>query len=114
PVGRGAFGVVYKAFNLRLKRWEAVKVYSFNPAERDGKRRRFRQGAVAQARLEHPNIATLYGTVEYGSELAVRMQFIDGLPVDKWIRMAKPSLRDRVLLLAEVAETIQFAHDHGV
>ena len=113
-VGRGAFGTVYKAFNLRLKRAEAVKIYTFDATEREARRRRFRQGMVAQARLDHPNIATVFGEIEYGSELAVRMQFIDGQSIDQWIKKSKPSMRERVLLLAKVAETIQFAHERGV
>lgn len=112
-VGRGAFGVVYEALNMRVKRREAVKVYRFADA-REAKRRRFRQGAIAHARLAHPNVATFFGTVEYGTELAVRMQFVDGLPLDAWLRQAKPSLRERVQLMAAAAETVAFAHENDV
>jgi tRNA A-37 threonylcarbamoyl transferase component Bud32 len=113
-VGSGAFGTVYQAWNQRIKRAEAVKVYNFAADDRAPKRRRFRQGAIAQARLAHPNIATLYGTVEYGTELAVRMQYVHGDTLDSWVRKKKPPIRDRVLLLATVAEAIGFAHEHGV
>lgn len=113
-VGRGAFGVVWRAENTFLKRIEAVKIYELFGEEGEERRRRFRQGAIAQARLEHPNIATFYGTVDYGRELAVRMQFIDGEPISEWMKKHNPSFRDRVLLLAGAAETIQFAHEHGV
>lgn len=113
-VGRGAFGVVYEASNMRVKRREAVKIYTFHGEDRERKRRRFRQGAIAHARLEHPNIATFYGTVEYGGELAVRMRFVDGVPLHEWIKKSRPSIRERVLLLAQVAETIAFAHAHDV
>jgi|GEM_PF-1892080 len=113
-VGRGAFGSVYEAINLRVKRREAVKIYDFAEFDREPQRRRFRQGAIAHARLTHPNVATFYGTVEYGTELAVRMQFVDGEPLDVWRRKAKPAIRQRVLLLAEAAETIAFAHANDV
>ncbi|HEX2833228.1 MAG TPA: protein kinase [Thermoanaerobaculia bacterium] len=113
-IGKGAFGVVYEAMNMRVKRTEAVKIYTFTDADRERRRRRFRQGTVAHARLAHPNVAAFYGLVEYGSELAVRMQFIDGEPLQSWLRKAKPAARERVLLIAEIAETIAFAHEHGV
>jgi serine/threonine protein kinase len=113
-VGRGAFGIVYEANNTRVKRREAVKVYDFAAGDREPKRRRFRQGAIAHARLVHPNVATFYGTLEYGTELAVRMQFVEGEALDKWLVNAKPAVRERVLLLAEAAETIAFAHENGV
>lgn len=114
PVGRGAFGVVYEAMNMQVKRREAVKIFHFTAADREAMRRRFRQGFIAHAQLEHPNIARFYRIVEYGNELAVCMQFVDGYPIDKWIRKAKPSIRERALLLATTAEAIQVAHDRGV
>ena len=113
-VGRGAFGTVWEAENLFLKRREAVKIYELTGEEGEARRRRFRQGAIAQARLEHPNIAAFYGTIDSGRELQVRMQFIRGEPISDWMKKRSPSIRDRVLLLAEAAETIQFAHDRGV
>lgn len=113
-VGRGTFGSVYEAINLRVKRQEAVKIYDFAEFDREPQRRRFRQGAIAHARLAHPNVATFYGTVEYGTELAVRMQFVDGEPLDVWRRKQKPAIRRRALLLAEAAETIAFAHANDV
>jgi len=113
-VGRGAFGVVWEVENRFLKRREAVKIYELTGEEGEARRRRFRQGAIAQARLEHPNIAAFYGTIDSGRELQVRMQFIRGEPISDWMKKRSPSIRERVRLLAEAAETIQFAHDRGV
>jgi serine/threonine protein kinase len=113
-VGSGAFGVVYEAMNMPVKRREAVKIYAFADADRGPKRQRFRQGIVAHARLTHPNVAAFYGLVEYGSELAVRMQFVEGMPLDEWRKRAKAAVRTRVLLLAEIADTIAYAHEHDV
>lgn len=113
-VGSGAHGRVYKAWNWRLKRSEAVKIYSIDASQRDRARERLRQGMTAHAQLHHTNIATLYRLVEYGTELAACMQYIDGVPLDKWLEEYHPVLDERLRLFITVAQTVQFAHDHGV
>lgn len=89
PIGRGGWGVVYKAVNKRLKRPEALKVVA-PPPGRLGKSlrlqiRRLRQEIPVAARLNHPNIVHLYYDGEHHGHPFFAMEYCPG-----------GSLRDRL------------------
>jgi len=64
-VGAGGMGVVYRARNEELERDVAVKVLPMRAPSNDSARRHFRKEALVLAKLNHPNIATIY---EFGSQ----------------------------------------------
>jgi serine/threonine protein kinase len=65
------------------------------------------------ARLRHPGIATLYdaGKTESGVPYFI-MEYIDGLPVDEWVEMAKLNLTSKLRLFEQVASAVAYAHSH--
>lgn len=75
-LGRGSFGVVYRAFQSELQRDVAVKVMPFRGREEANER--FRRECKAMARLEHPNIAPVYSFVTTATHAYLVMKFIDG------------------------------------
>ncbi len=75
-LGRGASGVVHRAHDPKLGRNVALKVY---PKHADSElARRTKREARVSARLDHPNIVTVFDTGEEGGRLWVAMELIDG------------------------------------
>src|SRR5207344_3355782 len=67
------------------------------------------------ARLEHPHVARLLdaGHSEFGQPYLV-MEWVDGVPLDAWIRSANPPLERRLALWLDIAGAIAYAHRHLV
>ena len=63
-LGEGGMGVVYKAFDVKLERYIALKILNINTTRFSRIMERFRREARNQARLNHPNIVSVYGFVE--------------------------------------------------
>ncbi len=76
-------------------------------------RQRFRRERQILARLEHPNIARLLdgGETESGSPYLV-MEYVRGVPLDRYCQDRKMPLRQRIELFAVVCDAVQFAHGH--
>src|SRR5574341_621072 len=84
-LGAGGMGVVYKAFDTRLKREVAMKFLSPEVSLQDEDRERFLIEAQAAAALNHPNIATIHAIEEVDDELFIVMELIDGPNLKKLI-----------------------------
>jgi tetratricopeptide (TPR) repeat protein len=106
PIGRGGMGMVWKAYDLELKRYVAVKF--LDGAGSKTVERFFREAKVA-ARLEHPRIARVYDAGSWRGSPFLVMQLIEGrtLPLDL-------PLAEALNILRQAAEAIQFAHERGV
>jgi len=106
-IGAGGMGVVYRARDSRLERDVAIKVLPAGMFAHPEARRRFRNEALALARLNHPNICSVYDfDSEDGADFLV-MEYVPGLSLDK--RLGEGSLGlDEVqrTSLAALAESI--------
>ena len=114
-IGEGAFGVVWKGEQIApVRRTVAVKFLRIGSAGREAVRR-FEAEKQALARLDHPGIARILdaGEADDGSPYFV-MEFIDGVPYDRWIALESPDLRARVAILVETARAVGAAHRQGV
>ncbi|MFM1822652.1 MAG: Serine/threonine-protein kinase PknB, partial [Planctomycetota bacterium] len=114
-IGEGAFGVVWKGEQVApVRRTVAVKFLRIGSAGREAVRR-FESEKEALARLDHPGIARILdaGEADDGSPYFV-MEFIDGVPFDRWIAVEAPDLRARVAILVETARAVGAAHRQGV
>lgn len=121
-LGRGGMGVVYLAHQTRPKRDVALKLIRPTLATADAERR-FRREADLLAKLQHPGIAQVYeagvaeirtanGTGELAPYFA--MEFVDGLPVDRYVVERGLGARQRLEILARISEAVHHAHLHGV
>src|SRR5947199_8760746 len=75
----GRVGQVYKVHNIRSGRFEAMKVLQPDLAGDPGLADRFLSQTEAQNSLDHPNIAKFHAVVRAGDQLAIVMEFVDGV-----------------------------------
>jgi tetratricopeptide (TPR) repeat protein len=113
-LGRGGMSVVYAARDAELGRLVALKVLRTGDGVDDRTIERFHREAQNAARLQHPNIVTIYEAGRQDDLLYIAAELVDGLPLDEWRTQKNPS-RDVVLgVIEQVARAVQVAHDHGI
>ncbi|TJY63197.1 cyclic nucleotide-binding domain-containing protein [Sinimarinibacterium sp. CAU 1509] len=117
-VGRGACGVVYKAFDPFVRREVAIKLALPADGSRHGPvdERNFFAEAYAAGRLQHPHIVSLYDAGVEESLGYIVMEFIDGDTLVPWCQPTGDRLPlERVVEIARhCAEALHYAHTHGV
>jgi serine/threonine protein kinase/cytochrome c-type biogenesis protein CcmH/NrfG len=113
-VGRGGQGVVFRARQKSLNRTVAVKVISLGQWASKVHVKRFRREAEAAASLDHPSIVPIYEVGERDGSCYFSMKFIEGGQLDEVVRRAPMSIREATELIAKVARTVHYAHEHGI
>ncbi len=113
-LGRGGMGTVYLGEQERpVRRRVALKVTDAMHHRRQGKR--FIAECQALARLNHPNVASLYevGETEEGYPY-VAMELVEGAAIDRWCDQRKLSLRQRIELFIGTCAGVRHAHEKGI
>jgi serine/threonine protein kinase/cytochrome c-type biogenesis protein CcmH/NrfG len=113
-VGRGGQGVVFRARQKSLNRTVALKVISLGQWASKAHLKRFRLEAEAAARLEHPGIVPIHEVGERDGSCYFSMKFVEGGQLDEEVRRAPMSIRQAAELIAKVARTVHYAHEHGI
>lgn len=116
-LGRGAMGVVYRAYDPLIERTLALKTVLRQHGDPEQTRellQRFRKEAQAAGRLMHPNIVAVY---EYGEseELAfIAMEFVDGRPLSALAAAGPASLPQVLAWMGDLLAALAYSHAHGV
>lgn len=110
-IGKGGFGVVYKAVHHETERVEAIKVLF---AKTPLLTAYFENEVHLIARLRHPNIATLYDAQLSTPPLYYTMDFVEGQRLNDTIKSPELTLAARVEIIKRVASAIGYAHKQGV
>src|SRR5437016_13537422 len=113
-IGRGGQGVVYRARQKSLNRTVALKVIGLGHWATEAHFKRFRREAEAAASLEHPCIVPIYEVGERDAQCYFSMKFIEGGQLDEVVKRAPMSIRQAAELIAKVARTVHYAHEHGI
>ena len=111
-LGEGGMGVLYLAADPVLARPVALKLLRVDSADL---RRRFMREAQSAARIQHPNIVTIYDVGEHDGQLYIAMEYIDGDTLASLIRDDVPFSPIRKLdVIDDVADGLAFAHQRGI
>ncbi|HWN24324.1 MAG TPA: serine/threonine-protein kinase, partial [Candidatus Sulfotelmatobacter sp.] len=113
-IGRGGQGVVYRARQKSLNRTVALKVIGLGPWTTEANLKRFRREAEAAASLEHPGIVPIYEVGEREGSCYFSMKFVEGGQLDDVMKRESMSMRQTAELIAKVARTVHYAHEHGI
>src|SRR6266487_308367 len=111
-IGRGAQGVVFRARQKSLNRTVALKVISLGQWSSKAHLKRFRREAEAAASLDHPSIVPIYEVGERDGSCYFSMKFVEGGQIDEVVKRAPISIRQAAELIAKVARTVHYAHEH--
>jgi serine/threonine protein kinase len=113
-LGRGGMGTVYKGVDATLDREVAIKVLNPDLADSDILKR-FRAEAMTLARLNHPNIATIYELCQHDDELLMVMEFLRGETFDALSSRVGPMPIERAAYLcSQVLDALGHAHRAGI
>jgi WD40 repeat protein/serine/threonine protein kinase len=113
-LGRGGMGVVYKARQVRLNRLVALKMIRSGACAEPQERTRFRMEAEAAARLQHPNIVSIYEVGEQDGRPYCAMEYVDGGSLAQLLRGAPVPALSAARLVETLARAVQYAHDHRI
>ena len=113
-IGRGGQGVVYRAHQKSLNRTVALKVIGLGPWATEAHLKRFRREAEAAANLDHPFIVPIHEVGERDGCCYFSMNFVEGGQLDETVRRVPMSIRQAAELIAKLARTVHYAHDHGI
>jgi WD40 repeat protein len=113
-IARGGMGVVYRARQISLNRPVALKMILAGQLADETEVKRFRLEAEAAAGLEHPAIVSIYEAGEHLGQHYFSMGFVEGSSLAQKVADSPLPPREAAMLVQEVAQAIQYAHDRGV
>ncbi len=114
-LGEGGMGIVYKAVHNLSGQEVAIKMLPPELSQDEGIRTRFINEARLLAKLDHPNIVTLYNFLEEDQRFYLIMQFVKGKTLEEYIKeKGKLSVDEAVEIFSQVCDALGYAHNLGV
>jgi serine/threonine protein kinase len=113
-IGRGGQGVVYRARQKSLNRTVALKIIALGPGPTKTHLKRFRFEAEAAARLNHPFVVPIHEIGQRNGRCYFSMGLVEGGRLDQIAKREPMSPRRAAEVIAKLARTVQYAHEHGI
>ena len=113
-IGQGGMGVVYRAKQRKLDRVVALKILTPGAAKDPAFAERFHREARALARLNHPNILTVYDFGEADGLFYLVMEYVDGADLRHVLQQGRLSPAEALRIVPVVCDALQYAHASGV
>jgi serine/threonine-protein kinase len=114
-LGEGGMGIVYKAQDLKLDRFVALKFLPQNITPTEAEKTRFIHEAKAASALDHPNICTVYEIDETpDGQLFIVMALYEGIPLNKKIEQGPLKIDEAIETAIQAAEGLRAAHEKGI
>lgn len=114
PLGQGGMGMVYKARQPQLDRIVALKVMRADLSRDPAFAERFAREARALAKLNHPNIVSVFDFGQSGGHCWILMEFVDGTNLRELLRTKTLQPREALGIVPKVCDALQYAHDEGI
>jgi predicted Ser/Thr protein kinase len=113
-LGQGGMGAVYKARQLKLDRFVAVKILPAEWGRDPAFAERFAREARALAKLSHPHIVGVHDFGKAGEHFYLLMEFVDGANLRQLLQAGPLDPRLALQIIPQVCDALQYAHDEGV
>jgi tRNA A-37 threonylcarbamoyl transferase component Bud32 len=112
-LGQGGMGAVYKARQPGLDRVVALKILPPEAGRDPAFTERFTREARALARLNHPNIVTVFDFGQQAEQYYFLMEFVDGASLRQLLRAGCVQPPEAVRIAGQICDALQFAHEEG-
>jgi serine/threonine protein kinase len=113
-LGRGGMGVVYKARQISLDRWVALKLLAPEREMDPEFAERFAREAQALARMSHPHIVTVHDFGQAGGFFYLLMEFVDGANLRHLLQSHKFTPEQALAVVPPLCDALQYAHERGI
>ncbi|MGE0456217.1 MAG: serine/threonine-protein kinase [Vicinamibacteria bacterium] len=114
-IGRGGMGMVYRGLDEALDRELAIKTLTGEGLAEEENRQRFEIEAKAAAKLQHPNIVTVYELGEDRGVPFIAMELLPGSDLETLLRAeGELALHEKLDIVIQVCRGLAFAHDHRI
>jgi predicted Ser/Thr protein kinase len=113
-IGCGGMGAVYRARQLELDRTVAVKILPQVTVNAEAYEQRFLREARALAKLNHPNIITVFDFGKTQGLFYFVMEYVDGVTLRDAISGGQLTAKDALAIVSQLCDSLQFAHEEGI
>ncbi|MGZ4961705.1 MAG: protein kinase domain-containing protein, partial [Limisphaerales bacterium] len=113
-VGQGGMGFVFKARQPKLERFVALKILPQTLALDPAFAERFQREARVLAKLNHPNIVTIFDFGQAGGFFYLLMEFVDGVNLRQAMKLGRFTPAQALDIVPKICDALHFAHNEGI